>query len=248
MSIRQLDILAYPPAINLILLLLAALLFYRYRRTAITLFTASFLTLLLASLPIVSQSLRSTLLQHPPIPVGKLATYQADAIIILGGGLWSYATEYGGPSLIQDGLYRTRYGAFISRHTGLPIIVSGGSAIKNGTTEAPVMARVLREEFSIDNIIIEDQSKNTFENARNSVHIAKARGFNKIFLVTSAIHMQRAVETFSQYDIKIIPAPTGPDESGKINIRYFIPQGRSISLLSSVLHEYCGRLWYWLAR
>lgn len=249
MPIRQLDILAYPPAINMILFILAFVLYKRYRRTAIALLSVSFITLLLASLPFVSKSFRNTLYDHRPIAADKLQSHDADAIVILGGGSWPDAREYGGHSVIRAGLNRTRYGAFIARKTGLPIIVSSGDAGKQGFPESSAMRRVLNEEFLIRDVIEEPDSLNTYENAKNSIAIARERGFKKIFLVTSGLHMNRAVKTFKAYpDIEIIPAPTTVWRTKKFRFKDFIPQGYSIGITSRVLHEYIGRAWYWLTR
>jgi hypothetical protein len=42
-------------------------------------------------------------------------------------------------------------------------------------------------------IILEEESKNTIENALHCKHIIKIRGINEIFLVTSDFHMPRLV-------------------------------------------------------
>ena len=40
-------------------------------------------------------------------------------------------------------------------------------------------------------IILEEESKNTIENALHCKHIIKIRGINEIFLVTSDFHLPR---------------------------------------------------------
>ena len=86
MILRQLDILIYPPAIN-ILLLLAALLLWRQRKISIALVLLSTITLLIFSLPITSHQLAIALEKHPAIPPAELQAYHADAIVVLGGGV-----------------------------------------------------------------------------------------------------------------------------------------------------------------
>ena len=92
--IRQLDVLLYPPAIN-ILLLFAALLFWRRRRLAWTLILVSLITLATFSLPVVSRYLLAGLETHPAIPAQKLSSHPAQAIVVLGGGVRPYEVEYG---------------------------------------------------------------------------------------------------------------------------------------------------------
>ena len=251
MSLRQLDIFLYPPAINLLLFFLAIIMFYRFRKTAISLFMLSVVLLGLLSLPATNQFLYAKAQQqYIPISPQRLLSYQADAIVVLGARLWPEALEYGGGVTIAGvGLNRIRYAAFIARKTDLPIIVSGGDPRKYGFTEAQAMKKVLREEFLINTPIIEEnRSTTTFSNALNSSHIAKKRGFKRVFLVTSSLHMQRAVEAFAPYGLDIIPAPTMYIRKQPLRWHDFIPRARAMAHNSGIFHEQLGRAWYALLR
>jgi len=72
-ELRQLDVLAYPPAIN-ILLLVAALLFWRRRTIAITLVFISTITLLIFSLPITSHKLALAFRKTPSYPAIRVSS------------------------------------------------------------------------------------------------------------------------------------------------------------------------------
>jgi len=57
-------------------------------------------------------------------------------------------------------------------------------------------------------ILLEDRSRNTYENAVESARILSDHGFERIVLVTSAMHMPRAYGVFRMTDLTVIPAPT----------------------------------------
>ncbi len=68
----------------------------------------------------------------------------AQAIVILGGGgQRALAPEYGGPSAGPELMDKLAYGAYLSRRTGLPILVTGFGI------EAEAMRATLRENFDI---------------------------------------------------------------------------------------------------
>ncbi len=72
------------------------------------------------------------------------------------------------------------------------IIVSGGVQ-KSGVTESYLMKKWLIDKgISADRIIVEDKSKDTVDNALNSVEILKTNGAKNILLITSASHIRRA--------------------------------------------------------
>ena len=55
---------------------------------------------------------------------------------------------------------------------------------------------------------LEDESPNTAANAANTVRLLQARGLERPLLVTSALHMPRAVAQFEQAGMAVVPAPT----------------------------------------
>lgn len=246
MELRHFDVLLYPPAINIILFI-ASIILIRVRWLAFSLFTVSIITLTLASMPIVSHALVKSLYQHPPIPPEELSNYHdAGAIIVLGGGFWPNAVEFGGHSLRGSALMRTRYAAFIAKRTGLPVIVSSGDTLNTGISEAPAMLKTLKEEFDIDNVWMESGSKNTFENAKLSIEILRKKGIKRVFLVTSHYHMTRSVKVFEQLGYHVIAAPVGVRQDEETTLRHYIPRAGSMKMTRAALHEYLGMLWYQL--
>src|SRR5688572_22523950 len=135
--------------------------------------------LLVLSLPVVSHALLRAL--DPPPPLDMVRARQAQAIVILGGGVRP-APEFGGETLGRLGLERVRYGARVVRATKLPVLVSGGTVF-GGTAEAPLMKRTLEEEFAVPVRWIEDRSRDTHSNARETAALLLPLGIKRIVLV-----------------------------------------------------------------
>ena len=57
-------------------------------------------------------------------------------------------------------------------------------------------------------VLLEEDSRNTYENAQYTRQILEKRGWREVLLVTSASHMRRAVAAFRTQGIVVIPAPT----------------------------------------
>jgi len=106
------------------------------------------------------------------------------------------------------------------------------------------MRRILASEYSIHNVLAESGSMTTHENAVQSVSILKQNNMQKIFLVTSSLHMNRATELFTRLGMEVIPAPTNLKSDQETIWRDFIPSGDGLQGTRYMLHEYLGILWY----
>ncbi len=165
------------------------------------------LSLLALSTPLVSTQL-IRLLDDSPVLDLKQAR-EAEAIVILGGGVRRNALEFGGDTLGRLTLERVRYGARIARQTGLPVLVTGGSVLHDSETEATLMRDALENEFGIKVRWVEDRSRNTRENAEFSAAILGRDSIRRAVLVVHSFDVPRARAEFAQAGIDTIPAPTG---------------------------------------
>jgi uncharacterized SAM-binding protein YcdF (DUF218 family) len=165
----------------------------------------------------------------------------AQAIVILGGGTRPDAAEYGGDTLGHLTLERVRYGAYVARLTGLPILVTGGS-VSGGETEAKLMQQSLEREFGVDVKWAEDQSRNTRENAIRSAAILKPQGILRVVLVAHDFDMRRASAEFAAAGIDTIAAPTGTPTYAMADWRDFIPSIRGLEGSHYALYEILGNL------
>ena len=240
---RVVEIFLLPP-FNLILLAALGLVLMRFRRRAGYCIAALALGLLyLASTSLVSSPLTRSLQTVPPLDL-SLPALEAEAIVILGSGVYADAPEYGGDSLGGSALARLWYGRWLYRRLGVPILVTGGSPQGTARSEAELMREVFEEDFGIAVAWTESRSNNTGENAVYSYEILNAEGIDRILLVTHAVHMPRAKRAFEKAGFTVIPAPTVFATSRPLSVRDFLPRSGALSGTSSALREWLGRLWY----
>lgn len=233
--------LLLPPLSLLLLLALGLFLLYRRRRFAWPLIAAAFLLLWLAATPYVSDG-GLHLLESRTAPLGK---QEADAIVILGGGIYFHAPEYGGQDTISiQMLPRLRYGARLQRATGKPILVTGGKPLGNSLSEAQLMKAVLEQDFGVPVRWTEDTSDNTYENAYHSQRMLQAQGIRRIYLVTHAWHMPRAAEVFRRAGFEVVEAPTAFTTRYRTDLRSFLPDADNLRDSKILVHELIGLLWY----
>ena len=203
--------------------------------------------LLLMSLPALSQRFWTGLEPYPALEPATLTDTEADGILILGAGRYSRAPEYEGDTVGPGSLVRLRYGAFLHRHTGLPVYITGGSPPSEYPPVGRLMGRVLEEDFGITPAGVEDRSQTTYENARFSAPILARDGIDRVLLVTHAWHLPRAMGVFAGAGIEATPAPTQfvqrPQEDDW-SYRDWLPAASAFSASSYALHEHLGQAWY----
>jgi len=192
----------------------------------------------LLSLPVVAAALIHSVERYPPIPEAGLK--QAQAIVILGGGSHYAAPEYGGEDTVSAAsLQRSRYGAWLWRQSGLPLLVSGG-LVYGDKAEAESMRAVLEAEFKVPVRWVENRSRDSRENARYSADMLKAAGVRRIALVSHAYHLSRAVPLFEAQGLEVIPAPT-MFEDELPGIEAWLPSAEALNQSYQALHEWVGR-------
>lgn len=211
---------------------------------------SSVAALLILSLPFTGQELMHGIeSRFPPLNLAaaREAGASAGAIVVLGGGRYTDAPEFGeDDSVNRVTLERLRYAAYLHRATGLPILVSGGKPYREQTSEAELMQATLARDFQVQAKWVEGKSATTFENAEFSKTILSAAGISRVYLVTQAWHMPRAVWAFETMGISTIPAPMGfttLDKSEREMLGYF-PSAQGLQLSSTALRERLGLIWY----
>ena len=213
--------LILPPAAPLLIALIGLALLDRHRRAGRFLTTLGVVLLIVVSMPAVAKFLIHFVDDSPPFDAVQAKT--AQAVVILGGGTKRAAPEYGGDTLNRLTLERVRYGARVARLTGLPVMVVGGRAEPARETEAKVMRDALQDEFGVAVRWVEDQSRNTHENALMTAAILRPAGVRRVVLVAHGFDMPRATAEFATAGLETIPAPTGllPPLQPSVLLDYF---------------------------
>ncbi len=243
--IRTLDALILPPG-GPILVILAGLLFWRWRRWSLLLLASGLAALYLLSTPYVAALLMAPIEPYGALTDAELQATPAQAILVLGGGRYDNAPEFGGDTVNPLLLARLRYAARLQRRTGLPIVVSGGTGGNNAPPEAELARRVLEDELGARVSMVEHQSQTTWENARHTQPLLEKQGIEQVLLVTHAWHLPRAVYAFHAAGVQVIPAPTHfvHSSNGSKGAGYWLPSALALQNSYFALHEHLGLAWY----
>ncbi|WP_439242597.1 YdcF family protein [Lonepinella sp. BR2474] len=234
-----------PPA-NVILLALLACVCWLCHCKKMAFFSAFFAIGILytVSLTYTAQKLSDSLVVEDNLSIENYR--QAQAIVVLGGGLRDSKELYNSLTVPGLVLERMRYATYLHKETELPILVTGASP--NGNSEAKVMAQEFFTFFGVQPKWLEERALNTIENAQYSREILEREHISKIILVTNQWHMQRAKLLFEKAGFTVLPASVGngitPD-SYEVNYMHFIPQAGAINANMQLLKEWLG---YWKAR
>lgn len=192
---------------------------------------------------------------------------KAGAIVVLGGGTESKGFPRQTVE-INAGGDRILYGSELFLEGKSDLLLVGGSYIDwlNGETivenrvssPASEMAEIA-EKLGVpnENILIQDRSLNTYQEAVEDAALLKERGIEKIILVSSATHMRRAVPLFEKQGLTVIPAPCDysfSDQQWQDYIKvspeslytFIIPSISNISSLEIAIKEYLGYFIYHL--
>ena len=184
-----------------------------------------------------------------PISVEMAAQSDAAGVILLGGGVDLRASRASGRVELNSAAERLTETLRLARaRTDWPIILSGGSALivdRGGSTEATEMASFFVDMgISSERLVVEGRSRNTFENAVETAALLPEDGDGAVYLlVTSAIHMPRAVASFRAQGIKVIAYPV--DNRAWHDESFHLPQtGAALAGFDAVAREWLGLLVY----
>src|SRR5690606_460511 len=222
------------------------LLLFRYRRSAQAVTVIAFVWLWLWSLPGVSNGLLARLEnQHPPQAISALPS--APAIVVLGGGLTAtdFATDIGQPVNLGAAADRVWFAARLYHAGKAPLVVASGGNFRPGAqrTEAEGMALVLGDLGVPDTAIaLETLSRNTRDNANFTGALLRQRGINRVLLVTSALHMERARRHFVAAGIEVIPAATDSESRRLPPGDSLIPDAAALETSGRVFKEMVAQL------
>ena len=123
------------------------------------------------------------------------------------------------------------------------IFISGGNGnlFNNNYKESETIKDFLiQNKIDSNDVIIENQSRNTKENAINSAKLLDKK--NEYILITSAIHMKRSILCFENEGLKIIPFSVDNTMSYSSNkIEYILlPRSRVLEKWEDLIHEIIG--------
>ena len=245
-TLRIVSEVLLPPS-GLILLLAIGLFLWliRLRKSAAFCIFLATVLLYFASTPYASFRMMDSLqYQHAVL---KEVPDDVQAIVVLSAGRIPVAREYTNLDTVSAAsLERLRYASRLSKVHQLPVMLVGGSVNGERQSEASLMKNVLSTDFGVETSWLEEESKNTFENAKFAKKILKENSISKFLLVTHAYHMPKAMWCFEDVGLEPIAAPTVIYKLGtKVpEFKGYIPSASALRKTRLAVREHLGKLWY----
>jgi uncharacterized SAM-binding protein YcdF (DUF218 family) len=183
--------------------------------------------------------------QYPILPAAQFPS--ADAIVLLGGTVYPVepprveAEEMSGSRAVRAArLFHAGKAPKILCAGGVPYEPSPG-VVRN---EAVDMRELLQDlGVPASAVVLEENSRNTAENAMYAARILKESGNSSVLLVTSAFHMPRAVALFEKEGLQVVPAPSDVRATGDPwRLARLLPTPEALKLTTLAVNEYVG---YW---
>jgi uncharacterized SAM-binding protein YcdF (DUF218 family) len=185
-------------------------------------------------------------LESPYFSEDPLSVSEADVVIVLGGHLSLGAGEPHGFDS-GDAVDRLLAGvALIRAGKGKLLLMGGGAAGMgpNKVTEFSVVEPWI-SSWNLLDVPVEHVGlcANTFEEAKAVRRLVDSRGWKRVILVTSALHMKRAEGVFRSAGVPVIPVACD-FRSFPLPRAYMIPQSGRLRGLGALLNEKIGWAYY----
>lgn len=240
---KAVQFLIAPLNIVIVLLLLALLLHRRKPRTGRVCLMTGIGILWAASAPLAAHLLLAGLeSQYPILASEELPS--ADCIVLLGGTVYPVDAPRVEPEelsgsrvLMAARLYHAGKARRILCAGGVPYDTPAGRR-----NEAQDMRDVLIDmRIPKSAIQLEEESRNTNENAIHAARILRDEDIRSILLVTSAFHMPRAMALFEREGLNVIAAPSDVRAAGTPwKPKNLLPSPEALKLTTWSLNEYVG--------
>lgn len=171
-----------------------------------------------------------------------------DAVVLLGGVLDEGAYQRVGSRSYNDNVDRLLTTFDLLRTDRVRFaILSGGTP---STAVENAEARVLRDQLvawgiSRDRLLVEDLSRNTWENASCSKKIADDNHLEKLVVVTSAFHMDRAAGCFRAAGLRVDTLRTDYRANApEFSLQMLLPRTHFLNDSCVAIREFAGRALY----
>ncbi|MDF3151928.1 YdcF family protein [Mesorhizobium sp. XAP10] len=184
--------------------------------------------------------------QRPPLPE------KVDGIVVLGGGFeGAINLARGGYELNSSGDRMVETAILARRFPTAKVVVSGGTGalFLDGEGDAATAPRLLTAlGVAADRMILENKSRNTYENAVFTKELVTPKPGETWLLVTSAFHMPRAKALFDKAGFATVPWPVDYRTSGREGVGLFRDNpADSLQATTMAIREWIGLFAYWLS-
>ncbi len=241
-----------PLLILLVLQLLSFLLLktqqHRLNKTALralSLFLITVLFFVFLSLPAVSVRL-AYLLERPFTAPDAISPGQLEIVTVLSGGYHPGSVPEMG-HLGSSSYARVYQGVKTFKEAGAETLVVQGRWHGDDPELVAETMKAVAMEMGVpeEQILVEPNSSNTFQHPRELIMLDAIDSSDRIAVVTSAWHLNRARREFDNFFSQVQPVPAEfysytrpPGLSG------WLPQLSALQMSTKMIHELAGQLWY----
>jgi uncharacterized SAM-binding protein YcdF (DUF218 family) len=242
-----LNILFNPPLALFSLIASLAWLGYRQHGSLTALrhvFLVSAILVYFACTPLVSNALATVLESRYPLPTAVDRPVKAPLILVLSDG-WFQRTDKGYETHIGEAGWERLEAAIVLRERiGGRLMITGAPSPDGGSSAAEAMAKVAnRLGVPNEQILTETHAQNTYENILLSKPLIP-RDVQTVWLVTSALHMSRAMAVAERQKFYVIPYPCDFRSDRGMSWRSWIPSNHGAVAMQRSLHEIIGLIAY----
>jgi uncharacterized SAM-binding protein YcdF (DUF218 family) len=260
---RWYTVLFMPSSVSLLLMAVGLVLLWRClrgtpsagrgARLGLSLVTAGFTLLYLASTPLVAAWLSRSLERQTPYLDPEKAP-QADAIVVLGGGQQGYVAEDGSIRLFTHHAgdrFETGLRAFELGKAPLLVLGGGSLPVPGDPLVGDLLRRMARQRGVPDDRIIScGRALYTTDEIAQLADSMRARGVKHVLLCTSASHMPRARMIMERLGFQVTPLPADFDTRGsaeRFTLMMLVPRGGALAQTENGLKEWIGAFREWVA-
>ena len=202
------------------------------------------------SLPLGAGILLAGLSTGMPRVESREAARGADAVVVLGGG--ARTVSVGGLVAVElrgDSRVRAMEGARVFKLIGARLLVASGGRPERGQIIRPE-SEALRDALialgvPATAIVEESESKTTWDQARLVGPVLRAHGAGRFVLVTSPMHMRRAMAVFRAVGLDPVPSVSPMRPENDPSPPLLLPDADSLALSDQAIYEYAATAYYW---
>jgi len=174
----------------------------------------------------------------------------ATAIVLLSAGTVNLRAGGGQLPLVtaSSGL-RALETARLYHLLGDPFVILAGGTTEKDSAALPENAALQSAVLSLgvppSRILLESESKNTHGEAVALRPMLRDLHIEQFVLVTSPLHMPRAMATFAAQGLHPVPSPAQLSPDRKAAPIALLPNGASLEIGDAVVYEWLARGYYW---
>lgn len=175
----------------------------------------------------------------------------ADTVVVLAGGANTYRQSGVVLGWLTPGsLLRALEAARVSKLIDARLVIVSGGIPTAGHLLKPE-SELLRDALVSagvppERIIQDREARTTLEHPRTLAPILRSRQVGRFVLVTSPMHMRRALRLFRAAGLDPVPSPSLLRPEDHPSPSWVVPTDESLSISDQVVYEYAAWVYYWL--